>query len=310
MSVGPLSIPDHLKIGLLSLPVLVTACGGQPRGGLIEVDGSSTVFPITEAVAEEFQKVNPAVRVTVGISGTGGGFKRFCAGEIDISDASRPIQDSEIEACRAAGVEFIELKVAFDGLSVMVNPGNDFVGCLSMGQLKAIWEPGSTVRLWSDIEPSWPAEEIHLYGPGTDSGTFDYFTAEIVGEEDASRADYTASEDDNVLAQGIAGDAQALGYFGFAYYEQNSSRLQLVAIDGGRGCMLPSRETILNGSYMPLSRPLYIYVKVASLARPEVAEFVRFYVQNATTLVPQVGYVELPQAEYDAGLRALEEALR
>lgn len=291
----------------------LAGCGGAEadRGpsGAVQVDGSSTVYPITEAVAEEFLKeARGDVRVTVGISGTGGGFKRFCAGETDISDASRPIKASEAETCAQNGVEYLELPVAYDGLSVVVNPQNTFCDCLTVDELKRIWEPGSTVRRWSDVRPNWPSQPIRLYGPGTDSGTFDYFTEAIVGKEDASRPDFTASEDDNVLVQGVEGDASALGYFGYAYYVENQGRLKLLGIDSGSGCVQPSRATIESGTYAPLSRPIFIYVSRRSLARPEVAAFARYYMQHAPALVPEVGYIALSAARYEENLRAIEQA--
>jgi phosphate transport system substrate-binding protein len=247
--------------------------------------------------------------VTVDISGTGGGFKRFCAGETDVQNASRPIRDEEVQACAEAGVEYYEFQVAFDGLSIVVNPANDFVECLTVDQLKRLWEPNSTVQTWQDLNPEWPAEEISLYGPGPDSGTFDYFTEVIVGEAKASRTDYTPSEDDNVLVEGVAGDPNALGYFGYAYYKQNQDRLKLVAVDGGNGCVLPSKEAIRDGSYTPLARPIFIYVKAESLERPEVQEFVRFYLANAAELAQDVGYVDSPAEAYAAAQQKLEGAI-
>jgi len=271
--------------------------------GSIAGDGSSTVFPITEAVAEEFGKIHD-VDVTVGISGTGGGFKKFCNGETDFSDASRPIKDEEKDACAASGIEYVEFQVAFDGLSILVNPSVDFVDCLTVDELASVWKPDSTVESWSDVRAEFPDEPLagHLYGPGTDSGTFDYFTDEINGEEGSSRADYTASEDDNVLVQGIAGDDTALGYFGFAYYENNQDKLKLLAVDDGAGCVTPSRETILDGTYSPLSRPLFVYVAKDALARPEVAEFMRFFLTDGVPLVAEVGYVEATDDIYQDGL--------
>jgi phosphate transport system substrate-binding protein len=245
------------------------------------------------------------VRVTVAQSGTGGGFKRFCAGETPISNASRPISDSERELCAQNGVDFVEFRVALDGLAVTVNPQNDFVECLTVQELRRIWEPGSTVRTWKDVRPEWPAEQIRLYGPGTNSGTFDYFTEEINGETGASRPDYTASEDDNVLVQGVEGDRQSLGYFGYAYVEENQGRVKKVAVDGGSGCVVPSPETVTSGQYTPLSRPLFIYLSRQALARPEVQAFVRFYLEHAPELVPQVGYVPLDAAAYQAELAKL-----
>ena len=266
--------------------------------GTIEIDGSSTVFPVSEAVAEEFHKIHPDVRVNVGVSGTGGGFKRFTVGETDISDASRPIKDSEAQAAADNGIEYYPLRVALDGLSVLVSPENDFVECLTTDQLKMIWEPGSTVTNWSDVDPSWPSSKIALYGPDTDSGTFDYFTEEIMGEAQLSRPDYTASADDNVLVRGIAGGKYSLGYFGYAYYQENQDKLKLVAVDSGSGCVQPTSESIENGSYSPLSRPLFIYVSKASMERPEVKAFVEFYLDNAAELAQEVGYIRLDETEY------------
>jgi phosphate transport system substrate-binding protein len=297
--------------------ITLVGCGGGEGGeggegssvsGAVTLDGSSTVFPIAEAVAEEFQIANPEVRVTVGFSGTGGGFERFCAGETDISNASRPIDSDEAEACAAAGIEFTEIPVAWDGLSVMVNPANDFVTCLTVAELRRVWEPGSVVRTWRDVRPEWPAENIRLYGPGTDSGTFDYFTETVNGETGASRPDYQASEDDNILVQGISGDRYSLGYFGYAYYTENADRLKLVAVDGGAGCVTPSDATIADGTYAPLSRPIFMYVKHAALARPEVNAFVTFLLTEAGELVPSTGYHPLSAQEYADALARVAAA--
>jgi phosphate transport system substrate-binding protein len=300
-------------VAALGALTLMVGCGGgsgdgQGVTGAVEIDGSSTVFPIAEAVAEEFQLANPDARVTVGFSGTGGGFERFCAGETDISNASRPINETEREACAAAGVEFTEVPVAWDGLSVVVNPANDFVTCLTTADLRRIWAPGSTVRAWRDIRPEWPTEPIRLYGPGTDSGTFDYFTETINGEAGASRPDYQASEDDNILVQGIEGDRWALGYFGYAYYTSSANQLKLVAVDGGGGCVAPSDATITDGTYAPLSRPLFIYVKHAALQRPEVRAYVTFLLTQAAELVPATGYHALSPEEYASALAQIEQA--
>ena len=272
---------------------------GSVLQGSVRIDGSSTVFPITEAVAEEFQKLHPRVRVTVGIAGTGGGFKRFAAGETDISDASRPIDPTEAELAAQNHIEFIELPVGFDGLSVLANPANDFVVSLTVADLKRIWEPGSTVKMWSDVRSGWPAREIHLFGAGTDSGTFDYFTEAINGQAKAMRPDFSASEDDNVLVQGITGDRDALGFFGYAYYAENRDQLKLIAVDGGSGPVAPSPETIRDGTYAPLSRPVFIYVSTQAAGRPEVEAFVQFFLDNAVTLVAEVGYVPLPDEIYE-----------
>ncbi len=299
---------------LVMVSLVVSGCGGGGQedarlSGTVTIDGSSTVFPVTEAVAEEFQREYPGVRVLVAISGTGGGFKKFIAGETDINDASRPVKQSEIEKLAAKGVEFIELPVAFDGIAVMVNPANDFVDYLTPEELKKIWQPGSTVQKWSDVRPQWPDLPIKLYGPGTDSGTFDYFTEAIVGKAQACRPDFTASEDDNVLVQGIAGDENALGFFGFAYYDENRDRLKIVPIDSGDGPVRPSQRTINNGTYSPLSRPLFIYARDASAERPEVREFVKFYLNNAPALAAEVGYVALPPGVYSAGLERFEKGV-
>lgn len=278
----------------------------QPISGTVKLDGSSTVFPISEAVAEEFQKLHPDVRVTVGISGTGGGFKKFCTGETDINDASRAIKDSEKELCVKNGITYEEFTVAFDGLSVMVNPRNDWVDYLTVAELKKIWEPNSTVKTWRDVRSNFPNEKIILVGADTDSGTFDYFTEVIVGKEKSSRSDYTASADDNVLVQAIAGEKYSLGYFGYAYYAENKDKLKLVAIDNGNGAFLPSEQTIHDGSYAPLSRPLFIYVNKASLENREVKEFINYYLTDGKELVSETGYVKMPDSVYEEGMKKLE----
>jgi len=268
---------------------------------IIKIDGSSTVYPITEAVAEEFQKAKRgAIKVTVGISGTGGGFKKFCRGETDISDASRPIVKKEIEACKEAKIEYIELPIAYDGIAVMVNPKNNWVTSMTPEDLKKIWEPAAEKKItkWSHVRSTWPEVPLNLYGPGVDSGTFDYFTEAIVGKSRASRGDFTASEDDNVLVQGIATDRGALGFFGYAYYAENMDKLKIVPIDAGKGPVIPSEKTIMDGTYQPLSRPIFIYVNKKAGERPEVKEFVEFYLKNAFRLVKQVKYVPLPERAY------------
>ena len=277
--------------------------------GTIEIDGSSTVFPVSEAVAEEFHKLHPRVNVNVGISGTGGGFKRFTVGETDISDASRPIKATEAAAATNNGIDYIELLVGTDGLSVVVNPQNDFAQCLTVEELKRVWEPGSTINNWSQVRSGFPDRPLRLYGADTDSGTFDYFTEEIVGEAQASRSDYTASADDNVLVQGIGGDRNALGYFGYAYYAENQDKVKLVAVDAGDGCVTPTASTIESGQYKPLSRPLFIYVSKESLDKPEVKAFVEFYMTKAQQLVREVGYVPLADSAYSAGLTLVELSL-
>jgi phosphate transport system substrate-binding protein len=292
--------------GAICAAVLAAGCSRSS----IKVDGSSTVLRVSEAVVEEFRKQHPDVRVTVGRAGTGGGFKKFSHGEIDICDASRPINEIERKACEAAKIDFIELAIAFDGLSVVVHPKNDWCDCLSVEQLKALWQPDSQVSKWSDLNPAWPARQIKLYGPGTDSGTFDYFTEVIVGKQGASRADYSPSEDDNSLVTGVAGDIDALGYFGMAYYEENQDRLKALGIDAGDGnCVKPSQQTVRNHSYKPLSRPLFIYVRKSALERPEVRAFVEFYLENVSRLVEAVGYVPLPDDVLAKSKQTLKDAL-
>jgi phosphate transport system substrate-binding protein len=286
--------------------VLCTLTHAMPaEAQIVQIDGSSTVFPITEAVAEEFQKAKKGkIKVTVGISGTGGGFKKFCRGETDISDASRPILKQEMDICKQAGIQYYELPIAFDALTVMVNPKNDWITSMTVADLKKIWEPSAQGKVthWNQVRPSWPNAPLKLFGPGADSGTFDYFTEAIVGKAKASRGDFTAGEDDNVLVQGIANDKNALGYFGFAYYIENQKKLKAVAIDGGKGPVLPSAKTVEDGTYQPLSRPIFIYVSKKATEKPEVREFVEFYMQNTPQLVKQVKYVALPASAYTMGI--------
>ncbi|MBH1975414.1 MAG: PstS family phosphate ABC transporter substrate-binding protein [Rhodocyclales bacterium] len=270
---------------------------------LVKIDGSSTVYPITEAVAEEFQLAKKnAIKVTVGISGTGGGFKKLCRGEVDISNASRPILIKEMEACKAAGIKYIELPVAYDAMTVVINPKNKFIKQLTVAELKKMWEPAAqgTVTKWNQINPAWPDQPIKLFGPGADSGTFDYFTEAIVGKSKSSRGDFTASEDDNVLVQGVSRDIGALGYFGMAYYIENKDKLKAVpiAMAEGKPAVLPSFETVENGTYQPLSRPIFIYVSAKAVEKPEVKGFVEFYLKNAAKLVKEVKYVPLPAKAY------------
>ena len=280
----------------------------EELSGVIEIDGSSTVAPISQAVAEEFEKLHGDTEPIVGISGTGGGFKRFTVGETDISDASRGIKDSEKEAAASNGIEYLELKVGTDGLSVMVSPQNDFVDCLTMDQLHEIWKPGSTVQKWSDVNPEWPDRDISLYGADTDSGTFDYFTEEVNGEAKVSRDDYTASAYDNVRVRGIGGDRNSLGYFGYAYYIENVDQLKLLGVDNGEGCVKPSPETIAAGTYTPLSRPLFIYVNVESLQKPQVLEFVKFYMEAGAELTAEVGYVPEDDSVFEENLQKVLDA--
>jgi phosphate transport system substrate-binding protein len=294
-----------VAILLIGFAFWYSSTGSQPISGTIEIDGSSTVFPITQAVAEEFQKEHPDIRVNVGVSGTGGGFKRFQVGETDINDASRPIKSSEAEECTNNGIEYIEFTIAIDGLAVMVNPDNTWVDYLTVEELNMIWKPESTVENWDDVRPEWPNEPIRLYGPDTDSGTFDYFTDVINGDEGVSRSDYTASADDNVLVQGIAGDTNSLGYFGYAYYAENTDKLKIVPIDSGNGPVIPSDATVKAGQYTPLARPIFIYVNKASLEKTEVHYFVRFYMENAEQLVSEVGYTPQPSSVYEQNIAEL-----
>lgn len=271
---------------------------------IIKIDGSSTVYPITEAVAEDYQ-AEKKVKVTVGISGTGGGFKKFCRGETDVQNASRPILKKEMDACKEAGVQFIELPIAYDGLTVVVNKNNDFVKSLTVEELKKMWEPGAQgkVKSWKQVNATFPDTPLKLFGAGSDSGTFDYFTEAIVGKAKSSRGDYTASEDDNVLVQGVNSDKGGLGYFGYAYYEENQDKLKAVPIVAKKGApaVLPSFDSVKNGSYQPLSRPIFIYVNATSAAfKPEVKAFIDFYLQNAPVLVKEVKYIPLPANEYTA----------
>lgn len=285
-----------------------TAAHAAALSGTIDIDGSSTVFPLTEAVSEEFLKVNKNVRVPVGVSGTGGGFKRFCAGETVISNASRPIKSSEKLVCKEKGIQYLEFTVAYDGLSVIINKNNTFVDKLTIEELNAIFKPDSTVKTWKDVRSSWPDNTIKIYSPGADSGTFDYFTEAINGKAQASRNDkqITFSEDDNTLVSGIAGDKNAIGYFGFSYYEENKDKLKLVPIDGGKGAITPNAKTIANGTYAPLSRPLFIYVDKKAMSRPEVKAYVKFYLQNASKLSKDIGFVALSNNWYKTQLKRIK----
>ena len=301
-------LPKAAVLAMTCLAALSFAASASAAPAVVKIDGSSTVFPVTEAVAEEFQKAKRgAVNVTVGISGTGGGFKKFCRGETDVANASRPILKKEMDDCAKAGIRYYEMPIAYDALTVMVNPQNAFIKSMSVAELKKIWEPGAQGKInsWKDVNPAWPDQKIKLYGAGSDSGTFDYFTEAIVGKAKSSRGDYTASEDDNVLVQGISGDKGALGYFGFAYYIENQKKLKAVAIDGGKGPVAPTPENVDNGSYQPLSRPIFIYVSEKSLEKPEVKEFVEFYMKSAAPLVKEVKYIPLPAKAYTGNLEHL-----
>jgi phosphate transport system substrate-binding protein len=303
----------QLKVYAAVAALLGGVAGAQVASAqVVKVDGSSTVFPVTEAVAEDFQKMKKgAIKVTVGISGTGGGFKKFCRGETDISNASRPILKSEMEDCKKAGIEYIELPVAFDALTVMVNPKNTFIKSMTVEELKKIWEPAAQGKItrWNQVNPSWPDAPMKLFGAGADSGTFDYFTEAIVGKAKSSRGDFTASEDDNVLVQGIARDVNALGYFGYAYYAENKDKLKAVPIveKAGKPAVEPSEKSVLDGSYQPLSRPIFIYVNTKSLAKPEVREFADYYLKHGAKLAKEVKYVPLPDRIYTAGQERLSK---
>lgn len=295
-------MPFSSLITIAAAATFATAAFAQ--GALVKVDGSSTVYPVTEAVAEEFQKAEKnAIRVTVGISGTGGGFKKFCRGEIDISDASRPILKSEMEDCAKQGITYYELPIAFDALTVVVNPQNKFLDKgITVEQLKKMWEPGAQGKIthWNQVDPSWPNAPLKLFGAGADSGTFDYFTEAVVGKSKSSRGDFTASEDDNVLVQGVSRDANALGYFGYAYYAENQAKLKAVPIidKAGKPAVLPSMNTVIDGTYQPLSRPIFIYVSAKGFERPEVKKFVEYYLTHGAKLAREVKYVPLPDKAY------------
>ncbi|MFC1233212.1 MULTISPECIES: PstS family phosphate ABC transporter substrate-binding protein [Streptomyces] len=322
-----MNIPTSLRraktpVVLTAVALLaVSACGsaaagpdgsggeGEKPSGTVRVDGSSTVAPLSTVAAELFRAENAGVEVTVGTSGTGGGFDKFCHGETDISNASRAIEDVEASACKLKGVEYQELQVAGDGLSVVVGKDNDFVECLTVDQLRMIWQPGSTIDNWNQVDAAFPDRELELFGPGTESGTFDYFTEAVNGEEGASRADYKVSEDDDLIVRGVAGSAGGMGYFGHSYYEENKDELKALAIDGGDGCVAPTVQNVQDGSYKPLARPLFIYPKVSSLEKPEVAAFIEYYVENNERIAEKANFVPLG-AEQDAELREDLDALK
>ena len=291
-------------LSIILLAAGISACS-EDKGAsfLVRIDGSSTVFPITEAVAEEFQLAKK-IRTTVGISGTGGGFKKFCRGEVDITQASRPILHKEMEACKAAGIEYIELPIAYDALTVVINPDNDFITSMTVDELRTMWEPAAqnVITSWNQVNPAWPDRPLRLYGAGSDSGTFDYFTEAIMGEAKSSRGDFTASEDDNVIVRGVSGDLGAIGYFGFAYFAENQEAIKAVPIVAKQGgqAVAPSEENVMNGSYQPLSRPLFIYVNVKSAETPHVRDFVEFYLENSEELIKEVRFIPLPEEEQAA----------
>jgi len=309
------TLPRTLRYAITAtlLGLMLGGCGREPADtanavSMIRIDGSSTVFPVAEAVAEEFQLAgNSRVRVTVGLSGTGGGFKKLCRGDTDISNASRPILAEEMAKCRAAGIKYLELPIAFDAITVAVNPRNDWVQSLTVADLKKMWEPAAQGRItrWNQIRPEWPDRRLMLFGPGADSGTFDYFTEAINHKPKASRGDFTASEDDNVLVQGVENDKYALGYFGYAYYATHKERMRAVPIEpeNGGAAVLPSITTVIDGTYQPLSRPLFVYVSETAAQRPEVRKFIEFYLTNGRQLVKEVGFVPLPEAASQATLR-------
>jgi phosphate transport system substrate-binding protein len=291
-----------MKLVTTALALGVAALAAPVHAQLVKIDGSSTVFPVTEAVAEDFQKAKKgAVKVTVGISGTGGGFKKFCRGETAISNASRPILKAEMAECAKAGIDYYELPVAFDALTVVINPKNSFVKQLTLAEMKRMWEPAAQGRVtrWNQVNPAWPDAPMKLFGPGADSGTFDYFTEAVVGKSKSSRGDFTASEDDNVLVQGVSRDVNGLGYFGYAYYIENKDKLKAVPIVNEKGQVVePSMEAVLKGSYSPLARPIFIYVNAKALEKPEVREFAEYYMKNGGKLAREVKYVPLPEAAY------------
>lgn len=288
-------------ISILGLGLSTSALSEAKLTGTVKIDGSSTVFPVSEAVAEEFNAVQPNVRVTIGVSGTGGGFKKFLKGEIDINNASRTIKEGEIKTATENKFGYTELPVAYDGISVVVNPKNTWAKELTMDQLKKIWEPASKITNWSDVNPEWPKRKIKLYGPGADSGTFDYFTEKVNGKSRASRSDYTASEDDNVIVNGVSGDLDGLGYFGYAYYDENRSKLHAVALNKTGTAVAPSMDSIAKATY-PLARPIFIYVSHTSAQKPEVAAFVQFYLKNANKLAKEVGYIPMADSSYARAL--------
>jgi phosphate transport system substrate-binding protein len=310
---GTLLVVSGLRTlaALLALvAIAASACGGDDSGsggGALSADGSSTVGPYVTSAAESFRDES-GTDVTVGISGTGGGFERFCRGETDLSNASRPIDDDEVAICEENGVEYLELQVANDALTVVVNKDNDWATCLTVDELNAIWKPGSTVKSWQDVRPSFPDEPLELFGPGTDSGTFDYFTDAINGEEGASRTDYQASEDDNVIVQGVGGTPGGMGYFGFSYFEENQDTLKALEIDDGSGCVAPSADAAQSGEYTPLARPLFVYAKSSALERQEVEDFLRYMLDNEATIAETAQFVPLNETQIDENLAKLDDA--
>jgi phosphate transport system substrate-binding protein len=298
-----------VSVALVFIALIATS-SGIAASPIVRTDGSSTVYPITEAVAEDFQIANRGkIRVTVGISGTGGGFRKFCRNEIDIVNASRPITALEMKACKSTGVQFIEMPIALDALTIVVNPRNTWSREITVAELKKIWEPAAQRKIlfWNQINPAWPDKKITLFGPGSDSGTFEYFTEAIVGKARSSRGDFSASEDDNVLVQGVANNIYALGFFGFAYYSENRKKIQVVAVDSGNGGVIPSAQTVKDSSYNPLARPIFIYINAKSISRPEIKEFVTFYMNNASALVEEVKFFPLSASVYKLNLKHFSE---
>ena len=305
-------IKNSKVVSALAVAGIALFASHAAQAQVIKIDGSSTVYPITEAVAEEFQKAKKnAIKVTVGISGTGGGFKKFCRDELDISDASRPITQSEMADCKAAGVDYIEMPVAFDALTIVINPKNTFLKEATVAEMKTLWEPAAQGKImkWNQVNPAWPDAPIKLFGPGADSGTFEYFTEAMVGKAKSSRGDYTASEDDNVLVQGVSRDVNALGYFGYAYYAENTGKLKALPVVSPKTgkAVEPSPASVENASYQPLSRPIFIYVKAKSLEKPEVKEFVEFYMKNGAALTKEVKYVPLPAVAYTGNVEHMNK---
>ena len=311
------------SIFLLGLAIFCGACNESKKSreedykknsfdGEIKIDGSSTVYPITEAIEEQFQGTHENIKITIGISGTGGGFEKFCRGEIDINNASRQINQKEVDSCAAKNINYIPIQIAFDGLSIIANPQNDWIKYITVDELKKIWasEAEGKIKKWNQIRSEWPDEEIHLYGPGAESGTYDYFTEVIVGKNLSIRKDYIASEDDNVLVELIASDKDALGFFGFTYYEQNMDRLKLIPVDNGKGPVFPSIETVRNQTYTPLSRPLFIFINNNTIKKKEVKEFVHFFLDNVGTLAKEVGFIPLSEAKYKDEKKKFQEFLR
>jgi|TARA_B100001540_G_C15791373_1_gene635585 phosphate transport system substrate-binding protein len=306
-------------LGFITIVMFLAACSNNQNeknssdlSGDIKIDGSSTVYPVTEAIAEEFRSVHPKVRVTVGVSGTGGGFKKFARGETNISNASRPIKEKEDNICKENNISHVGLSVAYDGLAVIINPENDWVDYLTVDELNKIWHPDAqnTIMYWSQVREGWPNEELHLFGPGTASGTYDYFSEVICGKKVGTRGDYTASEDDHVLVQGVATDKYGLGFFGLAYYSENKDKLKLVGVDNGNGAILPSMETVSNGTYSPLARPIFIYANNSAKEKQEVKEFISFYLNNVGGLVADVGYIPLTEEEYKNEIKKFNDFIK